>query len=263
MTPTRKRPVVVFMVCGGVVLALACAILYFTSNHHAYNRAVGRCRQKDYRAALAILERLSPSYQDSPKGTYLGSFCKYNLALESYELKKYDESLQYLVTIPDSYPKYDEVKDLRRKIEQKLPEFNRERERQRQLAEAKRQEERRKEEERAKHAQEEAAKAAAEEAAKPSNLDTFMSILKTAGVDNSIIDRVSQNGDSLTIVVANAWHYEPHQIRLQAAQNLWDIWARIRSPKNPDKARLELTDLNGNSVGGSRVLAGSLIWVKE
>jgi hypothetical protein len=115
----------------------------------------------------------------------------------------------------------------------------------------------------AQRKKEAAAKAAAEEAAKPSDFDTFMSILKVAGIDRSVITRVSQKGDSLTIIVANSWHYEPYQVRLQAAQNLWEIWARIRSPKEPDKARLEVTDLNGNRVGGSGWLGGSMISVKK
>lgn len=96
-----------------------------------------------------------------------------------------------------------------------------------------------------------------------SDLRSFMKVLKAAGIDNSVINSVSAEGNTLTIVVANAWHYEAYQIRLQAAQNLWAAWANIRSPDAPDMAGIELTDLNGNSVGGSRLLAGSLIWVKE
>lgn len=95
------------------------------------------------------------------------------------------------------------------------------------------------------------------------DLDSFVTTLKTAGIDNSIIDRCSANDNELTIVVTNAWHFQPYQIRLQAAQNLWNLWAKLRSPNDPDKARIELTDYNGNSVGGSRWLAGSLIWVKK
>jgi tetratricopeptide (TPR) repeat protein len=95
------------------------------------------------------------------------------------------------------------------------------------------------------------------------DLDSFMATLNAAGIDKSIIDRVSAKDDELTIVVANSWHFQPYQIRLQAAQNLWSLWATIRSPNDPDKARIELTDYNGNSVGGSRWLAGSLIWVKK
>ena len=95
------------------------------------------------------------------------------------------------------------------------------------------------------------------------DLDGLMAALKAAGIDKSIIDRCSAEDDTLTIVVANAWHFQPYQIRLQAAQNLWNLWAKLRSPNDPDKARIELTDYNGNSVGGSRWLAGSLIWVKK
>ena len=95
------------------------------------------------------------------------------------------------------------------------------------------------------------------------DLDSFVTTLKTSGIDNSIIDRYSANDNQLTIVVTNAWHFQPYQIRLQAAQNLWNLWAKLRSPNDLDKARIELTDYNGNSVGGSRWLAGSLIWVKK
>lgn len=102
-----------------------------------------------------------------------------------------------------------------------------------------------------------------EEPPKPSELAIFVTALTRAGIDSSIGSRVSQKGDSLTIIVPDGWHYEPYQIRLQAAQNFWELWARIRSPNDPDKARLEITDFNGNSVGGSRWLAGSLIWVRK
>lgn len=95
------------------------------------------------------------------------------------------------------------------------------------------------------------------------DLDGFMAALKAAGIDKSIIDRCSAEDDKLTIVVANAWHFQPYQIRLQAAQNLWNLWAKLRSPNDLDKARIELTDYNGNSAGGSRWLAGALIWVKK
>lgn len=69
--------------------------------------------------------------------------------------------------------------------------------------------------------------------------------------------------DHLNITVANQWHYEPYQIRLQMGQALWKLWAGIHSPKDPDKARISLRDQMGNEVGGSRILGGSLIWVQE
>ena len=69
--------------------------------------------------------------------------------------------------------------------------------------------------------------------------------------------------NQLAITVPNGWHYQPQQLRLQMGQNFWKIWARIYSPGEPDKARISIRDLNGNEVGGSRMLAGSLIWVDE
>lgn len=95
------------------------------------------------------------------------------------------------------------------------------------------------------------------------NLDRFMATLSAAGVNNSVIEYVSVKDEMATITVANTWHITAYQIRLQAAQNLWQAWAKIASPNNPDKARIKLIDLNGNEVGGSRILAGSLIWVQE
>jgi hypothetical protein len=99
----------------------------------------------------------------------------------------------------------------------------------------------------------------------PSDLQKFIDVLRTAGIDNSLIVRVSvsETGDKLIVVVANPWHYQPYQIRLQMAQSLWELWARIHSPQNPDIARLKLTDLQDNEVGGSRLLGGSLIWVTK
>ncbi len=65
------------------------------------------------------------------------------------------------------------------------------------------------------------------------------------------------------ITVTNNWHLMAYQIRLQCAQNLWKLWAQIDNPKDWDTARISIVDYNGNEVGGSRWLAGSLIWVKE
>jgi hypothetical protein len=86
---------------------------------------------------------------------------------------------------------------------------------------------------------------------------------------------VDRNGDIVTnvapgrmegeakITVSNLWHYQPYQVRLQTAQNFWSAWANTHSPNDPDKARIRIVDLNGNEVGGSRVWAGSLIWVQD
>lgn len=93
-------------------------------------------------------------------------------------------------------------------------------------------------------------------------LDEFVDRLSAANV-NSIIQSVSVSDETATITVTNAWHYSVYQVRLQAAQNLWKIWASIASPSKPDRARIKIVDFNGNEVGGSRILGGSLIWVQE
>ena len=104
--------------------------------------------------------------------------------------------------------------------------------------------------------------AAQQEAQK--RLDAYMAALKDVG----LVKRVSVRklGDDIweaTLTVDNLWHIRHYQIRLQDAQTLWEAWARIASPNDLDKARISLVDLNGNEVGGSRWLAGSLIWVKK
>lgn len=89
----------------------------------------------------------------------------------------------------------------------------------------------------------------------------FDKFLENAGA--SEIGELRVEGFTATVAVQNAWHFLPYQIRLQTAQNLWKQWARIASPTDVDKARLKLVDLNGNEVGGSRALGGSLLWVDD
>lgn len=69
---------------------------------------------------------------------------------------------------------------------------------------------------------------------------------------------------SIVIKVRNAWHYQLKQIRLQAAQNLWNLWSQSYYLENTkDDCRMELVDLNGNNVGGSSWLGGSVVSVKD
>ena len=56
----------VLLIAGGsVALAFLFTILYFSSDRHAYNVAVNRYRQKEYKAAIGFLDRLSPKYERS------------------------------------------------------------------------------------------------------------------------------------------------------------------------------------------------------
>lgn len=97
-------------------------------------------------------------------------------------------------------------------------------------------------------------------------LQTFRDRTTAAGLDARWIARVQvdpERDENLIVMVQNLWHLQPYQMRLQAAQNLWQIWAMLRSPSNLDRARIKITDLNGNGVGGSGWLAGSLVDVKK
>jgi hypothetical protein len=117
-------------------------------------------------------------------------------------------------------------------------------------------------------------KAAAEAAANAANqkeikdkLDAYLAVLQSDDFASKIVDRVSveRRGDmwTATITVTNLWHLRDKQLRLQDAQNLWKAWALLASRNDPDKARISIVDFNGNEVGGSRMLAGSLIWVQD
>ena len=83
---------------------------------------------------------------------------------------------------------------------------------------------------------------------------------------NSVSVTGSINSDVWTaeIVVNNIWHAGPYQTRLQLAQNLQKIFAKLASPVEAhDYSRIKLVDINGNEVGGSSWIAGTSIWVSE
>jgi len=97
------------------------------------------------------------------------------------------------------------------------------------------------------------------------NIQKYRKLMRSIDKNGDIVTNVTQGrmDGEIKISVSNSWHYEPYQIRLQLAQKLWDAWAATHSPNEPDKARIQIVDGNGNEVGGSRAWAGSLIWVQE
>ena len=99
----------------------------------------------------------------------------------------------------------------------------------------------------------------------PSDVKKLMAALRKEDMDESFVVRgkYERIGRTATLTLPNDWHYEIYQSRLQAAQGLWKLWSTIHSPNDPDLARIKLVDLMGNEVGGSRLLGGSLIWVKK
>lgn len=97
-------------------------------------------------------------------------------------------------------------------------------------------------------------------------LSTYRSLLESTNV--SVVERLEAEEVvpgvlELTLTVGNRWHVRHYQVRLQDAQTLWRAWAATVSPEATDSARIKIVDRMGNEVGGSRLLGGSLIWVKE
>jgi hypothetical protein len=95
------------------------------------------------------------------------------------------------------------------------------------------------------------------------NLASFTKTLEAADAANLIQSVSLSDAKTITITVKNLWHIRNKQIRYQDAQTLWQVWASISSPSDQDKARISIVDFNGNEVGGSRWLGGSVIWVQD
>jgi len=97
--------------------------------------------------------------------------------------------------------------------------------------------------------------------------ERFMAAVRNAGVRGGAIVSAERDPlleDRLLIVVGPAWHRQIKQERLIAAQNLWTAWAEINSPRDLDKSRIQLLDVNGNEVGGSdSVFGGASIAVPD
>lgn len=97
-------------------------------------------------------------------------------------------------------------------------------------------------------------------------LNAFIEIIKDID-DIGIIEsvQVEKSGTRwyATIKVSNLWHLRHYQIRYQDTQTLWKVWAGLVTPNDPDSAIIAIIDQSDNMVGGSSMLAGSLIWVQE
>lgn len=66
--------------------------------------------------------------------------------------------------------------------------------------------------------------------------------------------------------VTPEWHGLNAQVRKDQATNIWKAWAErcLKSGvENVDSCRIKLLSAGGDEVGGSRVLAGSMIWVAD
>lgn len=82
----------------------------------------------------------------------------------------------------------------------------------------------------------------------------------------NIIQNVHLNKNlpqEIIIVMKPIWHVRNKHLRKNDATVFWKLWASINNPQDPDHARIKLVSINNDRVGGSRLLAGSLIWVED
>ena len=70
-------------------------------------------------------------------------------------------------------------------------------------------------------------------------------------------------GDELRVTVSDRWQPNPYDLRLQAAQGTWRMWATIHSPEDPDRAFIKFVDEQGNWVGGSGEKASQIEVTKD
>jgi len=134
----------------------------------------------------------------------------------------------------------------------------------RRQAEAEERERQRKEEEARLAAEQARAEAAQKEI--QDKLDAYMAVLELPEVqliDRVSVRRIGSDSWEATLTLKNIWHLRHKQIRLQDAQTLWEAWALIAAPNDPDRARIKLVDQRGNKVGGSGLLGGSMISVDD
>ena len=95
---------------------------------------------------------------------------------------------------------------------------------------------------------------------------TFVKLINATSGASGVVQSVRRGGfgpDELEITVKNIWFVLAKGLRLQHAQTLWQVWARIHSPGDLDSSRIQLIDANENPLGGSGFLGGSSISVSN
>ena len=94
-------------------------------------------------------------------------------------------------------------------------------------------------------------------------LTTFK--LNNSSYAKGLVKSLSVSGKHhvLTIAVNDDWYALEYETRLRYAKNIQFTWSEFAFPDKRDRARISIVDLNGNEVGGSRVVAGSMIWVQD
>ena len=68
-------------------------------------------------------------------------------------------------------------------------------------------------------------------------------------------------GDALYVTMAQGFHLQPYQLRLQTAQALWRVWADQHAKGDLDGVTMRFVDQMGNIVGGTSIWSGA--WVQK
>jgi len=100
------------------------------------------------------------------------------------------------------------------------------------------------------------------------SVSKFKTWVKTTKI-NRHIEKINVYGvgsavdsDVLIVTMKAAWESQTKAFRLRMAQKLWKQWAHIDSPEQLSRSYLWLDNKKGQRVGGSRVVNGSVIWVR-
>lgn len=106
---------------------------------------------------------------------------------------------------------------------------------------------------------------AEEERRLQARLDDLKAVFQEAAAESgvTVIAGIELRGSTSVFTVPDSYHYQPYQMRLQAAQTMQRAWARWAYPYEPRKARIIVQDRLGNVVGGSNPDDAEKVWVQE
>jgi hypothetical protein len=103
----------------------------------------------------------------------------------------------------------------------------------------------------------------AAELAPPGDLDRFNDWVREIDPPGNVIGKLVQDGSRVEVYVTVNFLAQNKDVQREAAAGLQRQWAAIHSPTDPDKARIWLRTPSGRHFGGSRAMAGSMIYIDE
>lgn len=76
-----------------------------------------------------------------------------------------------------------------------------------------------------------------------------------------LVDSFTGQGKRLEVTMLPAFALLPRDAKQRNGQAIWSAWAAVASPGDLDAAYITLIDASGNTLGGSSVIAGSIVSV--